>query len=327
MSRRASRKWGERKMIKWSRPVCALLFVALLWSQPGHGMSPALRVVGSSTDLIAIAKEIGRDRVSVYAPFPGSQEPELWVEEVFPSWIVKASRADMYIRIGLFADVWAEALITDARNPRIDPGAPGHVDASEGIRVLEAPSGSVSRSLGEIHIQGNPHYLLDPLNAKIVADNILRAFVAIAPQERGFFEANAADFKRRIDDAVPKWLDMAAPLEGMKVAAYHKTWTYLAHRFGFDVVGYVEPKPGIEPSPQDIRTLTAAMVREKAQVIIHAPVYNPKLPRAVARQVSEQLGSPVQVLKLPAHVGGAREVKGYFDLFPYIIEALKQAQP
>ncbi len=305
------------------RYTCVLLILGLfMWGLPTQGMAAALRVVGSSTDLTAIAKEIGKDRISVYAPFPGYQEPELWVEEVFPSWIVKAARADMYIRIGLFADVWAEALITDARNPRIDPGAPGHVDASEGVRVLEVPSGSVSRSLGEIHIQGNPHYLLDPLNAKVVADNILRSFVAIAPEDAAFFEANAADFKRRIDEALPKWLEMAAPLRGMKLAAYHKTWSYFVDRFGLDVVGYVEPKPGIEPSPQDIRNLTSSMVREKARLIIHAPVYNPKLPKAVARQVSERLGQPVKVLKLPAHVGGVREVKSYFELFPFVIQAL-----
>jgi zinc/manganese transport system substrate-binding protein len=306
-------------------PIHMLLLVFFIWPLPGQSLAAMLQIVGSSTDLIAIAKEIGKDRVSVYAPFPGSQEPELWVEEVFPSWIVKASRADMYIRIGLFADVWADALITDARNPRIDPGAPGYVDASVGVHVLEVPSGSVSRALGEIHIQGNPHYLLDPLNAKVVADNILRGLTAISPQDADFFEANAADFKRRIDESVAKWLDMAAPLRGLKVVAYHKTWSYFANRFGLEMVGYVEPKPGIEPSPQDMRNLTAAMIRAKARLIIHAPVYNPKLPQAVARQVSEQLGSPVKVLKLPAHVGGVREVKGYFELFPYVIHALMEA--
>lgn len=299
-----------------------LILVLLIGLASSTAMAAALRIVGSSTDLTAIAKEIGKDRVTVYSPFPGAQEPELWVEEVFPSWILKAARADMYIRIGLFADVWTEALITDARNPRIDPGAPGYVDASEGVRVLEVPSGSVSRSLGEIHIQGNPHYLLDPLNAKVVADNILRGLVAVSPQDAAFFEANAADFKRRIDESLPKWLDMAKPLRGAKLAAYHKTWSYFIERFGLEVVGYVEPKPGIEPSPQDIRNLTSAMVRGNARLIIHAPVYNPKLPQAVARQVSEELGSPVKVLKLPAHVGGVREVKTYFDLFPAIISAL-----
>ncbi|PON18314.1 hypothetical protein C2W62_08555 [Candidatus Entotheonella serta] len=327
MSMQHIRKRGEMKMnMGWTYTRVLLMLVVLMCSLPEATKAATLRIVGSSTDLIAIAKEIGKDRVSVYSPFPGSQEPELWVEEVFPSWIVKASRADTYIRIGLFADVWAEALITDARNLRIDPGAPGYVDASRGVHVLEVQSGSVSRSLGEIHIQGNPHYLLDPFNAKIVADNILRSLVAIAPQDAAFFEVNAADFKRRIDEAVLQWLEMAAPLRGMKLAAYHKTWSYFVHRFGLNIVGHVEPKPGIEPSPQDVRNLTAAMVRDKARLIIHAPVYNPKLPQAIARQVSEQLGSEVKVLKLPAHVGGVREVQSYFDLFPYVINALLEAQ-
>ena len=303
-----------------------LTFIVVFLALPGYLSARSLRIVGSSTDLTSIAKEIGKDRVTVYAPFPGNQEPELWVEEVFPSWIVKASRADVYIRIGLFADVWADALITDARNPRIDPGAPGHVDASQGIVALEVPSGSVSRSLGEIHVQGNPHYLLDPLNAKQVADNIVGALVSVSPQDAEFFQANAADFKRRIDDAIPKWQEMAAPLRGMKLAAYHKTWSYFAQRFGLEIVGYVEPKPGIEPSPQDIRNLTATMVREKARLIIHAPVYHPRLPQAVARQVSDQLGSPVNVLQLPAHVGGTREVTDYFALFPHLITALIESR-
>jgi zinc/manganese transport system substrate-binding protein len=299
--------------------------MVFIWIMPQPTMARTLRVVGSSTDLMAIAKEIGKERVESYSPFPGYQEPELWVEEVFPSWIIKASRADSYVRIGLFADIWAETLITDARNPRIDPGSPGYVDASQGIQVLEVPTGPVDRTMGEIHIQGNPHYLLDPLNAKIVADNILRALVAVSPPDAAFFEANATDFKRRIDDAMPRWQSMAAPLRGKKLVTYHKTWSYFLQRFGLEAVGYVEPKPGIEPSPQDIRNLVNAMVREKVRLIIHAPVYHPRLPQAVAQQVQRQLGEPVKVLKLPAHVQGTPEATDYFALFDYLLTALREA--
>jgi zinc/manganese transport system substrate-binding protein len=281
--------------------------------------------MASSTDLIAIAKEIGKERVEVYTPFRGDQEPELWIDEVFPSWIIKASRADCYIRIGLFADVWADALITDARNPDIDPGSPGYVDASQGISVLEVPTSAVDRSHGEIHLQGNPHYLLDPLNAKIVADTIVQALVALAPSDAAFFTANADDFKRRIDAAMRKWQEMAAPLRGQKLVAYHKTWSYLLRRFGLEAVGYVEPKPGIEPSPQDIRTLVNAMVREHVRLIIHAPAYHPRLPLAVADEVQHQVGQPVQVLKLPAHVKGVPEAKDYFALFDYLLTTLRGA--
>ena len=288
-----------------------------------HGHSAFL--VGSSTDFTAIAKEIGGDRIKVYAPLPGYQEPELYIEEVFPSWIIQTSRADGYVRIGLFADVWADSLMIDSRNPLIYPGAPGHVDASQGIHVLEIPTGPVNRSRGEIHLQGNPHYLLDPSNAKIVADTILRALVAISPADTDFFTANAEDFKRRIDEAMVRWQAMAAPLRGKKLAAYHRTWSYLLERFGMEVVGYVEPKPGISPSPLEIRNLVTSMARQNVRLIIHAPVYHPRTPNAVARQVVAQIGEPVTVLKLPAHVEGVPEADSYFTLFDYILTALNEA--
>lgn len=286
------------------------------------GAARAIRVVGSSTDLIAIAKEIGRERVEVYSPFPGYQEPELWVEEVFPSWAVRASKADIYIRIGLFADVWAEPLIVDSRNPRIYPGEPGHVDASVGMPVIEVPTGPVDRAHGEIHLQGNPHYLLDPLNYKIAADNVLRALIAVSPQDAEFFTQNAEDFKRRIDTAMVRWQEMAKPLQGKKLAAYHKTWSYLANRFGFQIVGYVEPKPGIEPSPRDVENLANTMVREQARVIIHAPVYSPRVPNTVAQEVERRTGEKVYVQMLPAHVEGVPEAKDIFSLFDYLLGTL-----
>ena len=299
----------------------ALVLTSGGWAQE-HDHSTFM--VGSSTDFTSIAKEIGGDRIRVYAPLPGYQEPELYIEEVFPSWVIQASRADGYVRIGLFADVWADSLMIDARNPRIDPGAPGHVDASQGIHVLEIPTGPVDRSRGEIHLQGNPHYLLDPLNAKIVADGILRALIAISPADADFFTANTEDFKRRIDAAMVRWQAMAAPLRGKKLAAYHRTWSYLLKRFGLDIVGYVEPKPGISPSPLEIRNLVDAMVRQDVRLIIHAPVYHPRTPRAVARQVVAQIGEPVTVLMLPAHVDGVPEADTYFALFDYILTTLNE---
>ncbi|MBI4561464.1 MAG: zinc ABC transporter substrate-binding protein [Candidatus Rokubacteria bacterium] len=285
----------------------------------------ALRVVTSSTDLVAIAQEIGQDRVQGLSFFLGYQEPELWVEEVFPSWMLRAARADLFIRIGLFADVWADVVIEGARNPKISPGGPGLVDASAGIAVLEVPQGLVDRSLGEIHIQGNPHYLLDPLNAKVVAANILRGLSRVSPGDAEFFRKNAGEFSRRIDQAMTRWDVAAQPLRGKKLAAYHKTWSYLARRFGLTVVGYCEPKPGIEPSPADIRQLAETMAREGARLIIHAPVYSPRIPLAVAREVELRTGQPVRVLMLPAHVGGAPEAKDYFGLFDYLLARLVEA--
>lgn len=301
------------------RLCCACLFGALLFGVPAESAAKPIRVMGSSPDMIAIAREIGGDRVQGYSPFRGDQEPELWIEEVFPSWAMRAARADLYIRIGLFADVWAETLITDSRNRRILPGEPGYVDASEGVQVIEVPTGKIDRSLGEIHIQGNPHYLLDPYNAKIVADNILHGLIRIAPDEADFFRKNAADFKARIDRAMQRWQEMARPLRGRKVAAYHKTWSYLALRFGFSVVGYCEPKPGVEPSPRDLQALIETMKREKATLILYAPVYSPRIPEFVAGQIGGK------ALKLPAHVGGVPEARDYFALLDYLLRSLREA--
>lgn len=309
-----------------SRPLALLplaLAAALALSAPAHGRT--VRIVTSSTDLASIATEIGRERVEAHSFFRGDQEPELWVEEIFPSWIVRSTRADLLIRIGLFADVWMDTVIESAQNRKIAPGAAGHVDASDGIEVLEVPTGRVDRSLGEIHIQGNPHYLLDPLNARIVADDILRALERIAPGDAAYFRRNAEDFKRRIDAAVPRWQEAARGLRGKKLAAYHKTWSYLARRFGFAVVGYCEPKPGIEPSPADVQNLVLAMEREGARLVIHAPVYSPRIPQAVAREVERRTGRPVRVLKLPAHVGGVPEAKDYFGLIDYLIARLSES--
>lgn len=291
----------------------------------GEAEAKVLRIVASSTDLETIAREIGRERVQGVSFFAGNQEPELWVEEIFPSWMLRAARADLFVRIGLFADVWADVVIEGARNPKIFPGGPGLVDASEGVRVLEVPGGPVDRSLGEIHLQGNPHYLLDPLNAKVVAANILRGLSRVSPADAEFFRRNAEDFSRRVDEAMARWELAARPLRGKKLAAYHKTWSYLARRFGFQVVGYCEPKPGIEPSPADVRQLAETMAREGARLVIHAPVYSPRIPLAVAREVERRTGQPVRVMLLPAHVAGVPEARDYFALFDYLLARLNEA--
>jgi zinc/manganese transport system substrate-binding protein len=281
--------------------------------------------VTSSTDLAAIAQEIGRERVQVHSFFRGDQEPEIWVEEVFPSWIVRASRADALIRIGLYADVWMDTVIEAAHNRKVAPGGAGHIDASEGIEVLEVPGGRVDRSLGEIHIQGNPHYLLDPLNARIVARNILAGLVRVSPGDAPAFRANADDFLRRLEAAAPRWQEAGRGLRGRTMTAYHRTWSYLARRFGLSVVGYCEPRPGIEPSPADLRRLTETMVREGTRLIVHEPVYAPRIPLAVAREVERRTGQPVAVLKLPAHVGGVPEARDYIAFIDYLLARLTEA--
>ncbi len=306
---------------KWLIGVATLIFLFARILGISREASPAkiVKVVTSTTDFAAIAKEIGKDRVEAFCPFQGYQEPELWVEEVFPSWMLKAAKADLYVRIGLMSDVWADVLIEGSRNRKILPGEAGYVDASNGIEVLDVPTTKVDRSQGEIHLQGNPHYLLDPLNGKMVADNILEGLVRVSPENAEFFRANAADFKTRIDRAMQRWQEAARPLEGAKLVSYHETWTYLARRFGFKVVGYCEPKPGIPPTPNDLEKLIRIMKSQGVKAIIKAPVYPDKIPNFVASQTG------AKVYTLPAHVEGVAEVKDYFALFDYLIAKLNEA--
>jgi zinc/manganese transport system substrate-binding protein len=306
---------------KWLTGVLALifLFTAILGLPRKATTAKTVNVVTSSTDFVSIAKEIGKDRVEAFCPFKGYQEPELWVEEVFPSWMLKAAKADLYIRIGLMSDIWADVLIEGSRNQKIFPGEVGYVDASTGIEVLDVPTTKVDRAQGEIHLQGNPHYLLDPLNAKIVADNILEGLIRVSPENADFFRANAEDFKARIDQAMQRWQEAAKPLEGAKLVAYHETWTYLARRFGFKVVGYCEPKPGVPPTPVDLEKLIGVMKTQGVKAIIKAPVYPDKIPNFVAGQTG------ARVYTLPAHVEGVPEAKDYFALFDYLIAKLNEA--
>jgi zinc/manganese transport system substrate-binding protein len=307
------------------RAAVATLAIALVLAAHAGDAARTIRVVTSSTDLAWVAREIGRERVDVHSYFRGDQEPELWVEEVFPSWMVRASRADLLIRIGLYADPWMDTVVEGAMNRRIAPGAPGHVDASEGIAVLEVPAGRLDRSLGEIHLQGNPHYLLDPANMTVVVASVLRGLVRVAPGDAERFERNAADLTARLDAASTRWQTAAAALRGKRIAAYHRTWSYLARRFGFVVVGYCEPKPGIEPSAADLVQLAETMAREGARVIVHEPVYSARIPETVAREVERRTGQRVQVIRLPAHVGGAPGTADYFAFIDHLIARLTDA--
>jgi ABC-type Zn uptake system ZnuABC Zn-binding protein ZnuA len=307
------------------RRFLALAGGGLLLARRASARARTVQIVTSSTDLAAIAGEVGREHVAATSFFRGDQEPEIWIEEIFPSWVLRARRADVLVRIGLYADVWMDTVIEGALNRAVAPGGPGYVDASEGVAVLEVPSGRVDRGLGEIHVAGNPHYLLDPANAPIVARNVLAALVRVAPDRAEIFRRNAADFGARIDAALPRWEAAARPLRGAKLAAYHRTWSYFARRYGLDVVGYCEPKPGIEPSPADIRRLATTMAQAGARLIVHEPVYSPRVPEAVAREVERATGARVTVLRLPVHVGGVPEARDYPAFVDVVIAKLTAA--
>ncbi|MEK6683583.1 MAG: metal ABC transporter substrate-binding protein [Nitrospirota bacterium] len=284
----------------------------------GSARAAPLRVVTTTEDLAAIVREIGGPLVEVESLARGSQDPHFL--EARPSLMLKASRADLFVQVGLGLEAgWASSVLVGARNPAIQHGASGYLDASRGIQPLDVPSGPVDRSQGDVHPFGNPHYWLDPENGKIIARTIAERLAALRPESAGRIEENRKGFERRLDEAIAGWKKRMAPYEGTPVVTYHNSWAYFARRFGLRVVGYVEPKSGIPPSPAHIQQLIQHMKREKVKVIIIDPYFARSTPDLIARETG------ARVLVLPPSVGGVEGIRTYFDLFDYLIDQLTMA--
>lgn len=298
--------------------LCACAFVlACITGRPASAAGK-LYVVTTTPDLAAIARDVGGDRVEVESLALGTQDPHF--VDPKPSFIVKLNRADLYIKRGLDMEVgWAPVLEKGARNPNILYGAPGYVDASRGVAPLEVPAGAVSRALGDVHPYGNPHYQLDPANAKIIARNIFDGLGRVDPANKQYYEERLADFTRRVDERLEGWLQALAPYRGTKVVTYHKSWDYFARRFGLDIIGTMEPKPGVAPSPAHLARLITLMQAEHCKLIIKEPFYPENLTHVVAGKTG------ATVLVLPGSIGGAPGTEDYFAFIDYNVREVAGA--
>jgi zinc/manganese transport system substrate-binding protein len=306
------------------RAARALVAGALVVVAAGFPAAAAakLYVVTTTPDLAAIAREVGGDRVDAESLARGTQDPHF--VDAKPSFILKLNRADLYVKRGLELEVgWAPVLENGARNPAI-LGGPGYVDASVGIPKLEVPpAGMDSHALGDVHPLGNPHYQRDPMNAKTIARNIVDGLLRIDPGHRDYYERRLADFDRRIDERLAGWLQELAPYRGAKIVTYHKSWEYFASRFGLQIIGEMEPKPGVAPSPAHLAYLIGLMKAQHAKVLIREPFY----PDNLTHLVAEKTGATV--LTLPESPGGVPGTDDYFSFMDYIVTqvagALKKA--
>jgi zinc/manganese transport system substrate-binding protein len=292
--------------------LCTLLF-------PGSSRADdKLRVMTATTDLAALAQEIGGERVEVESIARGYQDPHF--VEAKPSFLLKLRKADLLIVVGLELEIgWLPPLITQSSNPKIQVAAPGYLDASRFARILEIPTGQVTRAEGDVHPLGNPHYWLDPENGLRIAKGIQDKLSEMHPNDSAYFAQRYASFEQRLKQADEQWLGQMKPYAGRKIVTYHRSWPNFAEHFGLNVVGYVEPRPGIPPSPQHTVELIGLMKREGAKVIVVEPYFDLKTPNSVARETGGQ------VLVLTPSVGGEKEITDYFKLFDYDIAKLKQA--
>ena len=290
--------------------VIALIGIAGAASQA----AAQLRVVATTPDLASVAKEIGGDRVNVVALAKPTEDPHF--VDAKPSFIVTLNRADALIEGGAELELgWLPPLLENARNGKINAGGPGRIVASEGIRLLEIPT-SFDRSKGDIHSLGNPHFMVDPVSAKIVARNIANHFAQIDPKNAATYNTNLARFNARIDTKLAEWQRQLAPYRGAKIVTYHRDFIYLAQRFGFTIVDELEPKPGIAPSPSHLAQVIGEMRRDNAKVILVQPFQNRKTAETVARQTG------ASVLDTPQQPGAVRNTTTYFDMLDNLVRAL-----
>ncbi len=283
----------------------------------GFPSSAQIRVVATTPDLASIAREIGGDKVTVVALAKPTEDPHF--VDAKPSHIVTLNRADALIEGGAELELgWLPPLLENSRNGRIAAGAPGRIVASEGIRMLEIPT-SFDRSKGDVHSLGNPHFLIDPVNVRIIARNIADHFAQIDPKSAATYNGNLARFNTKLDVKYADWQKQLAPFRGARIVTYHKDFVYLAGRFGLNIVDELEAKPGIAPSPAHLAEVIGKMKTTNAKVILVQPFQNRKTAETVARQTG------AVVLDVPQQPGAAPNTTTYFDLMDNIVNTLAGA--
>jgi zinc/manganese transport system substrate-binding protein len=284
-------------------------------------VSAQLKMVTSTTDLADIASSIGGSHVRVDHIGEGFQDPHFI--EAKPSFILKMRDADIWAFVGLDLEIgWMPLLLQGARNPKIQPGGTGYVDVSKAIPVLDIPSGQVDRSQGDVHPLGNPHYQLDPENGKRIGALFASKFSALDPAHAAEYASNLAAFNRQVDAVHRDLAPQLAQIAGKPIIAWHTSWRYFAQYTGANIVGFMEPKPGVPPSPSHLAGLIQTMRRTGAKVIVMEPYFDRRLADFVVRNVPG-----AQVLVLAPSVGGLPGVGSYVQLIRTDVTALARALP
>lgn len=305
--------FSREGFMKYFLTLMALLSFAagpMVWAKPF--------VISTTEDMAALVQEVGGDLVEVHAMAKGYQDPHF--VEAKPSHLLKLKKADLFVQVGLELEVgWAPALLSNARNPRILPGQIGFLDASEGCVILQKPQGRVDRSLGDVHPLGNPHYWLDPGNGRQIARNIAQKLTLVDPAHSQNYQQNLARFESRLTDKEKEWDQMAAGLRGVKIVTYHNSWPNFAQRFGVEIVNFIEPRPGVPPSPAHVHALINQIKNEGVSLILIEPYFDIKLPRKIAAAGGAKL------VVFPPSVDGKAAIMSYFDLFDRQLKLLIEA--
>lgn len=299
----------------------SLFRFALLLSLTLGFAAPAradLRVATSLTDLASVAQLVGGKHVTAQSLCRGFEDPHFVPAK--PSLMKAIQHADVYVSTGLELDGgWLPLVLPGSRNPKIQAGAKGFVDASQGVQVLEKPNGTVSRAAGDIHPLGNPHYYLDPKALEVVADHLANVFSGLDPANAAEYAANAKRFDERMEASLEKWEKELAPYKGASIVPYHLNFIYFANRFGLKLFGTVEPKPGIPPNARYIAQMSDNMKKAGVKVVTYQPYYNGD----AAKQLAQRAGGVA--VEIPTEAGGMPGTEDVFAKFDFIVSSLARA--
>jgi zinc/manganese transport system substrate-binding protein len=277
-----------------------------------------LNVVATLPDFGAIAQEIGCDDIKVTTLARGTEDPHF--VDAKPSFIRVLNQADVLLEGGAELELgWLPPLVNNARNAKILSGKSGHVKMSKGVPLLELPTGPVDRSMGDVHPTGNPHYWLNPAHGKIMAAHLANVFSELDPENAQHYRTHLKEFDERLDKKIAEWKQQMEPYRGAKIVTYHKSYEYFADFFGLEVVGQLEPKPGIEPSPSHISALIPRMKSDQVKLLLIEPNRSRKTPEYVANATGAKL------VIIPGMVGGHEKAKDYFGLFDYAVGQITAA--
>ncbi len=282
----------------------------------------ALRIVATTPDVADMARQIGGDRVEVTTIAEGTQDPHK--VPVKPSFVVKLNRADALVVQGLGLEhAFLPALLEAARNPRIAPGAPAYIDSSLYVKPLEVPS-STSRVQGELHPLGNPHFNMDPVQGQLMARAIADGLERVDPEGAATYREGLARFTAVLDEKIPVWLEQAAPLRGVKAVSYHQDLIYFAKRFGLELDGTIETKPGVPATPGHLEELVTRMKRDDVRLVIREVAYEMPLAETVAQKAG---GRVATVATLTGGLPGADTYVAFVEANLRAVLAAVAAQP
>jgi len=291
--------------------------VAVMVLAGGAGAAQPLRVVTTLSVFADLVRQVGGEDVEVL--YVASPRFNAHFIEPKPSDVLKVKKADLFVHAGLDLELWKNPLLDAAGNLNLFQGSQGELDMSHGIPLLEVPDKPISRIMGDIHIYGNPHYWLDPENAKIMAKAIAAKLSELDPANADAYQKRLADFLRRLDRKIADWKQRAATVQGKEAVAYHNEWPYLSDFLGIKMGQFLEPKPGIPPSPKHLGFLEGYIRSRRVRAIVQPTFY----PRAASEALAKRTGA--KVVMLCQNLGELPETKDYFSFIDYDVQQLVQA--